>query len=120
MTTKNSLLAKGVFAIAVVAVAGIVGGINFAHAQSVNQSTKPTKAQCEAAGYRNYGQCVSEWAKDKSGYGRVVSTTINTNNVSMTSNNSQSATSGNVRGNGNSGNASNSSSTTMSSSVTNR
>lgn len=72
--SKNQLLTKGVFAVAMVAVAGIVGGVNFASAQSQNSSaasSKPTKAYCANAGYTNYGQCVSAWAHDKSGYGRA-------------------------------------------------
>lgn len=37
---------------------------------------KPTKAECEAAGFKNYGQCVKEWAQNKNrpggGYGNTV------------------------------------------------
>ncbi len=96
---KNQLLTKGVFAIAVVAIAGIVGGVNYASAQSQNSagaSGKPTKAQCEAAGYTNYGQCVKVWAQDKSGYG----STVNSTSVSLTNNNSQNAQSGNATARG--------------------
>jgi hypothetical protein len=120
---RNQLLTKGVFAIAVVAIVGIVGGVNFASAQSQNSASangKPTKEQCAAAGYKNYGQCVKVWAQDKSGYGSTVN---NSTSVNMTNNNTQSVKSGNVKstggGNATSGSVSNSSSTTMSSTVNN-
>lgn len=71
---KNQLLTKGLFAVAAVAVAGIVGSVSFASAQPNGNSSangKPTKAQCEAAGEKNFGQCVKVWAQDKDGYGRL-------------------------------------------------
>ncbi|GEM_PF-2145126 len=116
---RNQLLTKGVFAIAVVAIAGIVGGVNYASAQSQNSagaSGKPTKAQCEAAGYTNYGQCVKVWAHDKSGYG----STVNSSSVTLTNNTSQGAQSGNATargGSATSGLATASSSSAISSTV---
>lgn len=122
---KNQLLTKAVFAIAVVAAAGIIGGVNYASAQNANSAVaakgKPTKAQCEAAGFSNYGQCVRLWAQGQGGYGGV----SNNANVTLTNNNPQSARSGDAvvsdnetGGDAFSGNASNSSSTTMNASVT--
>ncbi len=67
---QKQLLTKGVFAVAIVAVAGIVGGVNFANAQTANRVSKPSKEQCAAAGFKNFGQCVRVWAQDKQGYGR--------------------------------------------------
>lgn len=69
---KNQLLTKATFAVATVAVAGVVGGVNFANAQSANSAAangKPTKEECAAQGYKNYGQCVKVWAHNKGGYG---------------------------------------------------
>ncbi|HSH56122.1 MAG TPA: hypothetical protein VK983_04855 [Candidatus Limnocylindrales bacterium] len=63
---RNEYLQKGVFALAVVAIAGVVGGVNFAQAA---HGDKPTKEQCEAAGFRNFGQCVRVFAQDRDGYG---------------------------------------------------
>ena len=68
---KNTILSKAVFAIVAVATAGVVGGVNYANAQSANNASKPTKAECAATGAKNYGQCVSQWAQNKNGYGRT-------------------------------------------------
>jgi len=71
---KNTILSKAVFAIVAVATAGVVGGVNYANAQGnngVNNASKPTKAECAATGAKNYGQCVSQWAQNKNGYGRT-------------------------------------------------
>ncbi|HVI69720.1 MAG TPA: hypothetical protein VM581_04675 [Magnetospirillaceae bacterium] len=38
---------------------------------------KPTKEQCAAAGFKNYGQCVALWAKTHGGGGYGGNTTIN-------------------------------------------
>jgi hypothetical protein len=53
-------------AIAVAAVTGVVGATSLTNAAP---AWKPTKEQCQQQGYKNYGQCVSEAAKNKSGYG---------------------------------------------------
>lgn len=81
----DSVMTKALFAVAVVAVAGIVGGVNFASAQSDKsirtkrehalhnggKAVRPTKQYCTDNGFRNYGQCVRIWAQDNSGYGRI-------------------------------------------------
>ncbi len=70
---KNQLLTKGIFAIASVAVAGIIGGVSFASAQSANasgvSSYKPSKQVCANSGFKNYGQCISTYMHDAIGYG---------------------------------------------------
>ena len=57
-------------AVAVAAIAGVVGATGLT---SAAPSWKPSPEQCDAqvaAGvYKNRGQCVSEAAKNKSGYG---------------------------------------------------
>lgn len=63
---KNEMLTKGLIAAAIVAVTGVVGGANLVQAQ---HEDKPSKEQCAASGFRNYGQCVRVWAQDDSGYG---------------------------------------------------
>jgi hypothetical protein len=63
---KANKLVLGFAALAATAVIGTTG-VAAAQVQS-----KPTKEQCTAAGYTNYGQCVRNWAHDKnkgSGYG---------------------------------------------------
>lgn len=62
----KSLTAKQVSA-AVVA-AAIFGGVGAVGVSQAAPAGKPTKEQCAAAGFANYGQCVSEWAQNK-GYG---------------------------------------------------
>lgn len=57
---------KGIVAVAVLAVSGYVGAANFVQAAP---GDKPSKEQCRASGYENYGQCVRVWAQDDSGYG---------------------------------------------------
>lgn len=53
-------------AIAAAAIFGVVGAVGVSNAAPAG---KPTKEQCAAQPqYKNYGQCVSEWAKNK-GYG---------------------------------------------------
>lgn len=63
---EQSLPKKLIMGFAVLASAALIASISVA---SANPSGKPTKEQCETAGYANYGQCVSDWAKNKSGYG---------------------------------------------------
>ena len=55
-------IATGVVAITLFGVASAVG---VSHAAPAG---KPTKEQCAAAGFKNYGQCVANWAHHK-GYG---------------------------------------------------
>jgi hypothetical protein len=53
-----------------VAAAALIGTTGIAAAA---QNSKPSKADCARMGYTNYGQCVSNWAQNKShpggGYG---------------------------------------------------
>lgn len=60
-------LVMGFAALAATAVIGTTG------VAAAAQNDKPSKEQCATAGYSNYGQCVSAWAKAKnhpgSGYG---------------------------------------------------
>ena len=67
---KNNIISKGIFALAFVAIAGVIGGVSFAQSATAD---KPTKEECANAGYSNYGQCVSEWAHNKNnGYGTAL------------------------------------------------
>jgi len=51
---------------------------------------KPTKHQCEMAGFKNYGQCVKEWAhhKNKPGGGYGGGNTSVATNINLNINNS--------------------------------
>jgi hypothetical protein len=53
------------FAVIGFLVAAVIGITGFVAAAP---DWKPTKEQCAAQGYKNYGQCVSFYAKNK-GYG---------------------------------------------------
>jgi len=61
-----------------IGVPGIAGATPSHH-----QQAKPTKAQCAAAGFKNYGQCVKEWAHGKNhgggGYGGGNNNNVSTN-----------------------------------------
>ena len=56
---------KLVLGFAAVVASAIVGTTGLAAATSNNNGDKPSKDQCAAAGFKNYGQCVKEWAKNK-------------------------------------------------------
>ena len=62
--TPNKLIAG----FAALVVTTFITASGFAAATAPN---KPTKQECLAAGYHNYGQCVKEWAhhKNKPGHG---------------------------------------------------
>ena len=77
--TKRSLpkrLALGFAALASATVVGVAGLAGAAPAD------KPSKEQCAAAGFTNYGQCVKEWAHNKNkpgnGYGNGNNNEVNT------------------------------------------
>lgn len=75
---------KLVLGFAAVVASAVVGTTGFAAAaDTLAASDKPSKAACAAAGFKNYGQCVKEWAKSKNrpggGYGGNVSTNVNVN-----------------------------------------
>lgn len=61
---------KLVLSFAVLAATAVVGSAGIANAA---QPDKPSKADCSKAGYKNYGQCVKDWAHKKNhpggGYG---------------------------------------------------
>lgn len=46
-------------------IASAVIGTAGVAAANANTPNKPTKEQCAAAGFHNYGQCVKEWAHHK-------------------------------------------------------
>lgn len=82
--TKTSASERGlpkrlVLGFAALASAAVVGVAGFAAAAPAD---KPSKAECSAAGFSNYGQCVKEWAHNKNkpgnGYGGNVSNQVNT------------------------------------------
>lgn len=81
---------KLILGFAAVVASAVVGTTGFAAAASTNNSDKPTKQQCIAAGFKNYGQCVKEWAKNKNhpggGYGSA-NTSTNVNLALTNSNN---------------------------------
>lgn len=56
----------------------VIGVTSFAAASPAG---KPSKDQCSAAGYSNYGQCVKGWAQSKpsSGYGGGNGNSVETN-----------------------------------------
>src|SRR5688572_1852554 len=81
----NRLIA-GFAALAVTTVmtaSGLVG------ATGVGNQNKPSKEMCQNAGFKNYGQCVKEWAhaKNKPGGGYNGNTSIVTN-INLNLNNS--------------------------------
>ena len=56
---------KLVLGFAAVVASAVVGTTGLVAAQGNGNGDKPSKDQCAAAGFRNYGQCVKEWAKEK-------------------------------------------------------
>ncbi len=74
---------KLILGFAAVVASAIVGTTGLVAAQSTNNSDKPTKEQCMAAGFKNYGQCVKEWAHHKNhgggGYGGNIQVSTNVN-----------------------------------------
>lgn len=63
---KKGGINKLIMGFAAVAATAVIGATGFVAAQ---HDDKPTKAQCAAAGYTNYGQCVKDWAHTKPGGG---------------------------------------------------
>jgi hypothetical protein len=70
LSTKKKLPTKVVAGFTAFAATAIIGASSFALAAP---GDKPTKEECMAAGFTNYGQCVKEWAQHKNppghGYG---------------------------------------------------
>lgn len=74
---KKKGVNKLVLGFAAVVASAVVGTTGLAAANSMGNSDKPSKQQCAAAGYSNYGQCVREWAHNRGGgYGN---TNVNAN-----------------------------------------
>lgn len=77
-TTKKSMPKRLVLGFAALASAAVIGTAGMAGATA----GKPSKAQCQAAGYSNYGQCVKDWAHNKprpgNGYGGGNNNRVNT------------------------------------------
>ncbi len=83
---KKGRVNKLILGFAALAATAVIGTTGLAGATS---NTKPTKAQCAAAGFPNYGQCIKAWAQAKhhhggGGYGgndnRVVKLNLELNN----------------------------------------
>lgn len=90
--SKTQPVKKGVnkliLGFAAVVASAIVGTTGLAAATSNNNSNKPSKAQCAAAGFTNYGQCVREWAHgNRPGGGYNGNAHLNTN-INLELNNS--------------------------------
>lgn len=79
-TSKKRLSTKLIAGFTAFAATAIIGASGFALAAPAD---KPTKEQCNAAGFKNYGQCVKEWAHNKNkpggGYGNGNNANINVN-----------------------------------------
>jgi hypothetical protein len=76
-TSKLALGAVSFVALAIIGTSSVAGAMS-------PSISKPTKAECTAAGFTNYGQCVKEWAHHKNngghGYGgNSVQTNVNVN-----------------------------------------
>ena len=82
---------KLVLVFAAVVASAVVGTTGLVAAQGNGNGDKPSKQQCAAAGFQNYGQCVKEWAKHKNrpGGGYNGGNTANVNaNINLELNNS--------------------------------
>lgn len=77
-TKKGSMSKRMIMGFAAVASAAVVATAGMASA-AVN---KPSKDECQKAGFTNYGQCVKEWAQNKNkpnvGYGNGNQNNVNT------------------------------------------
>lgn len=62
---KKKRTNKLVLGFAAVVASAVVGTTGLAAAHGMGNGDKPDKRQCSAAGFKNYGQCVKEWAQDK-------------------------------------------------------
>jgi hypothetical protein len=82
---KKGRVNKLILGFAALAATAVIGTTGLAGATA---NTKPTKEQCAAAGFPNYGQCIKAWAAAKNhqggGYGgndnRVVKLNLELNN----------------------------------------
>lgn len=63
---KKKGVNKLILGFAAVVASAVVATTSLAAAANGNgNGDKPSKQQCAAAGFKNYGQCVKEWAKNK-------------------------------------------------------
>lgn len=79
--TQRKGINKLILGFASVAAAAVIGTTGLAAAQTMSND-KPTKEHCSSAGYKNYGQCVKDWANKKKnhpggGYGNTVNANVN-------------------------------------------
>ena len=99
-TTSHTPLAKKagtnklVLGFAAVLASAVVGTTGLAAAHTMDDhghNGKPDKHQCEQAGFKNFGQCVKEWAHHKNhpggGYNGNTTATANVNLELNNSNN---------------------------------
>lgn len=78
---------KLVLGFAAVVASAVVGTTGLAAATGNGNGDKPSKRECAAAGYTNYGKCVREWAKHRPGGGYNGNAHVNTN-INLELNNS--------------------------------
>jgi hypothetical protein len=109
LKTEGKLSKRLVMGFAGLSTAAVVAAAGFAGAAPEG---KPSKAECEAAGFRNYGQCVRVWAQNKSGYGGNNNNTTNVNSINTENRVNQ-------RGNNNDSRITNNSSITNNNSTSN-
>jgi len=69
---------KLVLGFAAVIASATIGTTGIAAAHGM-QHNKPSKQQCIAAGFKNYGQCVKEWAHQKNHPGGGYNGNVNAN-----------------------------------------
>lgn len=80
---------KLVLGFAALLASAVVGTTGLAAAHSMNDHDKPSKEQCSSAGFKNYGQCVKEWAHNKNHPGGGYNGNANASaNVNLELNNS--------------------------------
>ena len=86
-STKHKMPNKLIAGFAALSTTAIIAASGFAAAAT--PAGKPTKMECQQAGFTNYGQCVKEWAHHKNhpGNGYGGSTSVATN-IDLTLNNS--------------------------------
>ena len=90
MPTRKKTPNKLIAGFAALSITAIMTASGFAAAAS--PMNKPSKQDCMQAGFKNYGQCVKEWAHHKNppgtGYGGGGGNTSVAANINVTLNNS--------------------------------
>jgi len=86
-STKRKMPTKLIAGFAALSATAIIAASGFAAAAT--PTNKPSKHDCQVAGFTNYGQCVKDWAHNKnhpgSGYGGNTSVATD---INLTLNNS--------------------------------